>query len=75
MKVFSKVIWLIKLVEVEKNWYLIDVDGLVVGCFVVIIVNILCGKYKLSFILYVDCGDYVVVINVDKVWLMGNKFK
>ena len=75
MKALSKTTRSIKPAEVEKNWHLIDADGLVVGRLAVIIANILRGKHKPSFTPHVDCGDHVVVINADKVRLTGNKLK
>lgn len=37
------------------------------------IVFVFCGKYKFFYMFYVDMGDYVIVINVGKVWFIGNK--
>lgn len=54
-------------------WYVIDVMDVVFGCFVVVVVNLLCGKYKLMFVFNVDGGDFVIVINVDKVVISGDK--
>ena len=73
MKALSKQTRSIKPAEVEKNWHLIDADGLVVGRVATIIANILRGKNKPSFTPHVDCGDHVVVINADKVRFTGNK--
>jgi large subunit ribosomal protein L13 len=73
MKALSKVTRSIKPAEVEKNWHLIDAEGLVVGRLAVVIANRLRGKHKPSFTPHVDCGDHVVVINADKVRLTGNK--
>ncbi len=73
MKALSKQTRSIKPAEVEKNWHLIDADGLVVGRLAVIIANRLRGKHKPSFTPHVDCGDHVVVINAGKVRLTGNK--
>ena len=73
MKALSKVTRSIKPAEVEKNWHLIDADGLVVGRLAVIVANLLRGKHKPSFTPHVDCGDHVVVINADKVRFTGNK--
>ncbi|KPL69106.1 50S ribosomal protein L13 [Erythrobacter sp. SG61-1L] len=75
MKALSKTTRSIKPAEVEKNWHLIDADGLVVGRLAVIIANILRGKHKPSFTPHVDCGDHVVVINADKVRFTGNKLQ
>ena len=73
MKALSTQTRSIKPAEVEKQWHLIDADGLVLGRLAVIIANILRGKHKPSFTPHVDCGDHVVVINADKVRLTGNK--
>ena len=73
MKALSKVTRSIKPAEVEKNWHLIDADGLVVGRLAVVIANHLRGKHKPSFTPHVDCGDHVVVINAGKVRFTGKK--
>ena len=73
MKTLSKVTRSIKPAEVEKNWHLIDADGLVVGRLAVVIANHLRGKHKPSFTPHVDCGDHVVVINAGKVRFTGKK--
>ncbi|MEQ8410353.1 MAG: 50S ribosomal protein L13 [Erythrobacter sp.] len=73
MKALSKQTRSIKPAEVEKNWHLIDAEDLVVGRLASIIANILRGKNKPSFTPHVDCGDHVVVINVDKVKFTGKK--
>ena len=73
MKALSKTTRSIKPAEVEKNWHLIDADGLVVGRVASIIANILRGKHKPSYTPHVDCGDHVVVINADKVRFTGKK--
>ena len=59
--------------EVEKKWHLIDADGLVVGRVATIVANLLRGKHKPSYTPHVDCGDHVVIINVDKVRFTGKK--
>jgi large subunit ribosomal protein L13 len=73
MKALTKTTRSIKPAEVEKDWHLIDAEGLVVGRLAVIVANILRGKHKPSFTPHVDCGDHVVVINADKVKFTGNK--
>lgn len=73
MKALTKQTRSIKPAEVEKNWHIIDADGLVVGRLASIIANILRGKTKPSYTPHVDCGDHVIVINVDKVKFTGNK--
>lgn len=59
--------------EVNRKWFLIDAEGLVLGRMAVAIANILRGKNKPSFSPHVDCGDNVIVINADKVALTGKK--
>lgn len=57
----------------SRKWYLIDATDLVLGRLSVKIANILRGKNKPSWTPNVDCGDYVIVINANKVQLTGNK--
>ena len=73
MKVITRSTRSIKPTEVEKQWHLIDADGLVVGRVASIIANILRGKHKPSYTPHVDCGDNVIVINADKVRFTGKK--
>lgn len=55
--------------EVEKNWWVVDASGQKVGRLASQIASILRGKHKPSFTPHVDCGDFVVVINAEKVEL------
>ncbi len=59
--------------EVERKWYVIDADGLIVGRLATKIATILRGKHKPSYTPHVDCGDYIIVINADKVRFTGAK--
>ena len=59
--------------EVARNWVLIDAEGAVLGRLATQIAMILRGKNKPQFTPNSDCGDFVVVINADKVQLTGNK--
>ena len=63
----------IKPAEVQKNWLLIDAEGLVVGRLASLIANRLRGKHKASFTPHVDCGDNIIVINAEKVRFTGKK--
>ncbi|WP_426959885.1 50S ribosomal protein L13 [Muricoccus radiodurans] len=63
----------IKPAEVQKNWILIDADGLVLGRLASLVANRLRGKHKPTFTPHVDCGDHVVIINAKRVRLTGNK--
>ncbi|MEM7120701.1 MAG: 50S ribosomal protein L13 [Pseudomonadota bacterium] len=59
--------------NVERKWYVIDAEGMVLGRMATEIAKILRGKHKPTFSPHVDCGDYVVVVNAEKVALTGNK--
>ncbi len=68
MKTFSA-----KAQDIERKWYVIDATGQVLGQVAVQAANLLRGKNKPIFTPHTDCGDYVVIINADKVVLTGNK--
>ena len=58
---------------VKRNWYVIDAEGVTLGKLAVEVANLLRGKGKVTFTPHVDCGDYVIVVNANKVNLTGNK--
>lgn len=60
---------------IKRDWYLIDATDLVLGRMASQIATILRGKNKTSYTPHMDCGDYVVVINADKVALTGKKLE
>lgn len=68
MKTFSA-----KAQDIERKWYIIDASQQVLGQVAVQAAKLLRGKDKIIFTPHVDCGDYVIVINADKVVLTGNK--
>ena len=59
--------------EVERRWYVIDADGETLGRLATRIANQLRGKLKPQYTPHVDTGDFVIVINADKVALTGKK--
>jgi len=59
--------------EVERKWYVIDAKDKVLGQVAVEAARLLRGKHKPIFTTHVDTGDFVVVVNADKVVLSGNK--
>ena len=59
--------------EIERKWYVVDAQGVVLGRLSAEIAKILRGKHKPMYSTNIDCGDYVVVINADKVKLTGKK--
>ena len=58
---------------VERNWYVIDAEGVNLGRLATRVADVLRGKRKPTFTPHVDCGDFVVVVNAAKVNLTGNK--
>lgn len=60
--------------EVERNWYVIDAEGEVVGRLCSKIAHVLRGKHKTSYTPHVDTGDYVIVINAEKIRFTGKKW-
>ena len=58
---------------VNKEWLVIDAEGEVLGRLASQVAKILRGKHKPSFTPHVDCGDYVIVVNADRVRLTGKK--
>ncbi|MEG1706821.1 MAG: 50S ribosomal protein L13 [Clostridia bacterium] len=60
---------------VERKWYVIDAEGLVLGRVASQVASILRGKNKPTFTPHVDTGDFVIVLNTDKIVLTGNKAK
>ena len=61
--------------EIEKKWHLIDANDKVLGRLATEIANLLRGKNKPIFTPHMDSGDYVVVVNADKVVLTGGKLE
>ena len=58
---------------VKRNWYVIDAEGVTLGKLAVEVANLLRGKGKVTYTPHIDCGDYVIVTNANKVTLSGNK--
>ena len=63
----------LKPADVEHKWILIDAEGVVVGRLATFIANRLRGKHRPDYTPHVDNGDYVVVVNADKVKFTGDK--
>jgi large subunit ribosomal protein L13 len=59
--------------EADRKWYIIDGEGEVVGRLASRIATVLRGKHKPSFTPHADTGDYVIIINAEKVRFTGNK--
>ena len=59
--------------NIERKWYVVDAEGKTLGRLAAEVATVLRGKNKPTFTPHVDTGDYVIVINADKVKLTGNK--
>jgi large subunit ribosomal protein L13 len=62
-----------KVSEIEKNWYLVDAEDQVLGRMASAIAVVLMGKDKPHYTSFLDTGDFVVVVNAEKIRLTGNK--
>jgi large subunit ribosomal protein L13 len=65
--------WNAKPGEVERNWYLVDADGKTLGRLATQIADTLRGKRKPQYTPHVDTGDFVVVVNAEKIAVTGKK--
>ena len=61
--------------EMERKWYVIDAENKVLGRLATEVANILSGKNKPIYTPHVDTGDYVIIINADKIKLTGKKLE
>ena len=70
MKTFSA-----KPAEVKRDWYVVDAEGKTLGRLASEIATRLRGKHKPEYTPHVDTGDYIIVVNVEKIGVTGNKEK
>ena len=61
--------------EVDRGWYLVNAEGKTLGRLATELARRLRGKHKVQYTPHVDTGDYIVVVNADKVRVTGNKLK
>lgn len=61
--------------EIERKWYVIDAEGKVLGRLATEVAGILRGKHKPIYTPHVDTGDFVIIINADKIKLTGKKLE
>jgi len=61
--------------DITRNWYVIDATDIVLGRLASQVANLLRGKHKTIFSSHVDTGDFVVIINAEKVSLSGSKLQ
>ena len=70
MKTFSA-----KAEAVARDWFVVDANGNTLGRLATKVASILRGKHKPEFTPHVDTGDYIVVVNAEKIGVTGNKSK
>lgn len=59
--------------DIQRDWYVVDAQGQTLGRLATRVATLLRGKHKSNFTPHVDCGDYVIVVNADKVHVTGQK--
>lgn len=64
-----------KAADLQPNWYIIDAEGQIMGRLATQIAHILRGKHKPTFTPHLNSGDFVIVINADKIAVTGNRLE
>ena len=59
--------------EIQREWYVVDAEGQILGRLATRLASILRGKHKPIFTPWLDCGDFIIVVNVDKIKVTGNR--
>ena len=61
--------------DIERKWYVVDAEGKTLGRLATEVATVLRGKHKPTYTPHMDCGDYVIVVNAEKVEVTGKKRK
>ncbi len=61
--------------DIEREWFVIDAEGMVLGRLATQVASILRGKEKPYFVPYLDTGDHVIIVNADQIRVTGNKME
>ena len=61
--------------DITRSWYVLDAEGKTLGSIAAKSAHLLCVKHKPTFAPHADCGDFVIVVNVEKMVLTGNKLE
>jgi large subunit ribosomal protein L13 len=59
--------------EIQREWHVVDAEGVVLGRLATEVARVLRGKHKPTFTPHLDCGDHVIIVNADKVVLTSGK--
>ncbi len=70
MKTFSA-----KAEDIQRKWFVVDAQGQTLGRLATRIATVLRGKHKPMYTPHMDCGDYVIVVNADKIHVTGQKLE
>lgn len=62
-----------KVEDVQRDWYVVDAEGQTLGRLAVQVANVLRGKTKPTFTPHMDCGDFVIIVNAEKIHVSGQK--
>ena len=62
-----------KVSEIEREWHVVDAEGVILGRLATEVARLLRGKHKPTFAPHIDTGDHVIIVNADKVVLSSNK--
>ena len=73
MPLYQRLTYSFKQNEIERKWYVVDASGKTLGRIASRVAHVLRGKHKAAFTPNIDCGDFVVVVNADKVKVRGRR--
>jgi len=65
--------WTVRPGDIERKWFIVDANDLVLGRLATQIATVLRGKHRPEFTPHADCGDHVIVVNAEKIRVTGNK--
>ncbi|MGI6546374.1 MAG: 50S ribosomal protein L13 [Fastidiosipilaceae bacterium] len=65
--------YVVKAADIQRKWYVVDAEGKTLGRMASAIATVLMGKNKPQYTPSADCGDYVIVVNAEKIHLTGDK--
>ncbi|MGL4722162.1 MAG: 50S ribosomal protein L13 [Desulfovibrionaceae bacterium] len=60
-------------IDIKREWFVVDATGMVLGRLATQVARILCGKHKAEYAHHMDMGDFVIVVNCDKLVVTGKK--
>jgi len=61
--------------DINRNWFVVDADGMILGRLATRVAHILSGKHKPTYVPFLDTGDCVIVVNASKIEMTGKKLE